>query len=134
MLVESATPQLKEIAAVGASFADPSEEHVCEAFRRQVAMLEGALRQTFRAATLMAKKSGELEEVADIWKRMSGFCDSVSVTLSSLKTKYPDCGTPELCDLALGYEQACEDRLRNVQEEIQCQRIELPKGMLPELS
>ena len=134
MLVESATPQLTEIATVGASFADANDEGACAEFRHQVAVLEGTLKQTFRAATLLAKKSVELEEVADVWKRMSDFCDSVLAILSSLKVKYPDCGTPELFDLALGYEQACEDRLRDVQEEIECQKMDLPKGLLPELN
>ena len=133
-LVESAAPQLKEMAVVGASFGDPNTSEACAAFGRQVSMLEGALKQTFRAATLIAKKSGELDEVAEVWKRMSRFCDSVLATLASLKEKFAYCGTPELYDSTLDFKQACEDRLRNVQEEIECQRIDLPKGLLPELS
>ena len=134
MLVESATPQLQEIVAVGASFPNPDTDEACAAFTHQMAMLEGTLKQTFRAATLLAKKSDELKEVSEIWKRTGRFCDSVLATLSSLKGKYPHCGTPELFDLTLDYGRACEDRLRDIEEEIECQKIDLPKGLLPELN
>ena len=133
-LVESATPQLTEMARVGASFPNPQSEEAYAQFSHQVSMLEGALKQTFRAATLLARKNSELAEIADVWQRMSRFCDAVLLTLSSLKENYAHCGTPELYDLALDFKQACEDRLRDVQEEMECQKIDLPKGLLPELS
>jgi hypothetical protein len=131
-LVESATPQLKEIAAVGASFADPNAEDACLVFTRQVAMLEGTLKQTFRAATLLARNSGGLKEIAEVWKRTGHFSRTFLTTLASLKDKYANCGTPEIYDLALDYTKACDDRLRDIEEEIECQRIDLPKGLLPE--
>ena len=133
-LVASATPQLKEIAEVGASFLDPNTDEACAAFARQVSMLEGTVKQTFRAATLLARKSGELEEIAEIWKNLSGYCGSVLTTLAALREKYPFCSTTEVYDLALQYKEACEDRLRDVEEEIKCQKMDLPKGLLPELN
>ena len=133
-LVESATPQLKEIAEVAASFKDPNTDEACVAFARQVSMLEGSLKQTFRGATLLARKSGELEEIAKIWKNLIRFCTSVLTTLVALREKYPYCGTQEIYDLALDYKKACEDRLRDAEEEIECQRMDLPKGLLPELN
>ena len=133
-LVESAAPQLKEMIEAGASFGDPNSVEDCEAFTHQISMLEGTLKQTFRAATLIAKKSGELEEVANVWKRMQLFCESVLTTLVELREKHPWCGTPGVFDLTLEYKQACEDRLRDVEEEIECQKTDLPKGLLPELN
>ncbi len=131
-LVESATPQLREIAVVGASFMDPNTKDAHRQFSYQVAMLEGTLKQTFRAATLLAKRSDDLKQVAEVWKRTGRFCDTVVATLLSLKDRYSNCGTPELYALALDYKQACEDRLCDVEEEIECQEIDLPKGLLPE--
>ena len=55
-LVESATPQLKEIAEVAASFKDPNTDEACVAFAPQVSMLEGSLKQTFRGAGLRPDK------------------------------------------------------------------------------
>jgi len=132
-LIESAKPQLTEMVTVGAAFTSPHSEGACEAFSRQVFMVQGSLKQTFRAATLIAKKAPELEGIAELWARMSLFCDSVLRTLASLKEKYPECGTPALYDLALDLKRACEDRLRDVEEEIECQKIDLPKGLLSEL-
>ena len=133
-LVESAAPQLSEMAKVAASFQDPTTLEACQTFGHQVSMLEGTLKQTFRAATLIAKKGDKLEEIANVWRRMRHFCDTVLVTLATLKERYPDCGTPELYDAALDFKQACEDRLGEIEEEVQCQKIELPKGLLPEPS
>jgi len=134
ILVESAGPQLKDLVEVGASYGDSNTDEECEAFAHQALMMEGTLSQTFRAATLIAKKSSELEEVANVWRRMQIFCETILTTLAELKEKHPWCGTPRVYDLALKYKQACADRLRDVEEEIECQKIDLPKGLLPELS
>jgi hypothetical protein len=77
-------------------------------------------------------KSHDLKEVVDVWNRMRLFCDTVLATLLSLKDRNSNCGAPELYNLALGYKQAGEDRWRDVEEEIECQEINLPKGLLTE--
>jgi hypothetical protein len=85
------------------------------------------------AATL-ARKAEDLSEVAEVWNKMSSFCQSALETLAELKHKYPDCGTTELHDLILDYKLAAEKRYKGVMEEATCQKTQLPKGLLPELS
>lgn len=100
-------------------------------FTRQVKQVEGVLRNTYGIAASLAKKAETLEEVAEIWGQMSELCDQALQALRTLKDKYADCGTPELYDLALDYKLACDERHRNVLEEIACARREFPKGLFP---
>ena len=65
---------------------------------------------------------------------MSFFCQSALAILTSLKHKYPDCGTPALYDMVLDYKLACDKRYRGAMEELACQKTEFPKGLLPEMN
>ena len=103
------------------------------AFARQVRIVEGVVVQTYAAAASLARKAGDLEEVAEIWSGMSAFCQSALQTLSGLKDKHPNCGAPELYDLVLDYKLACDKRHNGVMEEIACQKTEFPKGLFPEM-
>ena len=103
------------------------------AFTRQVRIVEGIVSHTYGVAAALARKAEGLEEVADIWNRMSAFCRSAMEILSSLKDKYPDCGAPQLYDMALDYKLACDKRYRGAMEELACQKSEFPKGLLPEM-
>ena len=90
-------------------------------------------RSQIEQASRAQVKADELSEVAEVWSRMSFFCRSAMVALSSLKNKYPYCGTPELYDMVLDYKLACEKRYRGAMEEVACQKTEFPKGLLPEI-
>jgi hypothetical protein len=131
-LLQINRPQIDEMQRIGDSFSDPNVPGACEAFTRQVKIVEGILVQTYGLGTALAKRAEDLREVAEIWNGMSSFCNAALLTLSSLKDKYPYCGTPQLYDLALDYKLACDKRYRGVLEEIACQSTEFPKGLFPE--
>ncbi len=131
-LLQINRPQIDEMQRVGESFPDPNSPSACEAFTQQVRLVEGLLRQTYRVAVALTKKTEDLREIAEIWSHMSDFCNSTLQALVSLKHPYPYCGTPQLYDLALDYKLACDKRHRGVLEEITCQSTEFPKGLFPE--
>ncbi len=126
-------PQIGEMERLGDYYPSQDSPGACEAFSRQVRRVEGVLVQTYGVAAALARKTDDLQEVADIWSRMGFFCQSAMVGLARLKDKYPHCGTGQLYDLALDYKLACDKRLKSVLEEISCQKVNLPKGLLPEI-
>lgn len=126
-------PQLQEMQRVGDAYASSEVPGACEAFTRQVSIVEGVMVQTYGIAAAMARKSDDLEEVAGIWSAMSRFCQSALASLATLKHKYPYCGTPALYDKVLDYKLACDKRFRGAMEELACQKTEFPKGLLPEM-
>ena len=130
-LLQINRPQIDEMQRIGDSFSDPNVPGACEAFTRQVKIVESILIQTYGLGTALAKRAEELREVAEIWNGMSSFCNVAFQALSSLKDKFPYCGTPQLYDLALDYKLACDKRHRGVLEEIACQSTEFPKGLFP---
>src|SRR5437899_715875 len=91
-LLQIHRPQIDEMRRVGESFRDPNTPDACEMFTQQVRIVEGTLRQTYREATALAKRTEDLREVAEIWGRMSSFCNFALETLASLKHKYSYCG------------------------------------------
>ena len=126
-------PQVEELQKIGDAYEGPEVPGACEAFTRQVRIVEGILVQTYGIAVAMAKKAEDLDEVAEIWAAMSRFCLSALSSLATLKGKYPYCGTPALYDMALDYKLACDKRYRGAMEELACQKMEFPKGLLPEM-
>ena len=126
-------PQIEEMQRIGDTYADPNVPGACEAFTRQVRIVQGIVIQTYGVAAALAKKADDVSEVAEIWSRMSFFCRAAMVSLSSLKHKYPYCGTPQLYDMVLDYKLACDKRYRGAMEELACQKTEFPKGLLPEM-
>ncbi|MHB8520979.1 MAG: hypothetical protein ACYDH9_09480 [Limisphaerales bacterium] len=133
-IVEVGQPQIAEMDRLGNLYPSADAPGACAAFTRQVRLGEGIVVQTYGVAAALARKAGELSEVAGIWKRMSQFCQSSLEVLARLKHKYPDCGTPELYDLVLDYKLAADKRFKGVMEEQACQKTDLPKGLFPELS
>ncbi|MCI0642042.1 MAG: hypothetical protein L0Y70_23440 [Gemmataceae bacterium] len=131
-LIQIHRPQIEEMQRVGESFSHPDSPDACQSFTHQVRMVEGTLRQTYREASALARRTEDLREVSDIWSRMSSFCNFALQALASLKDKYSNCGTAELYDLALDFKLACDKRYRGVVEEIACQSMEFPKGLFPE--
>jgi hypothetical protein len=126
-------PQLEEMQRIGDAYASPDVPGACEAFTRQVRIVEGVLVQSYGIAAAMSSKADELSEVAEIWTAMSLFCRSALASLTNLKHKYPYCGTPALYDMVLDYKLACDKRYRGAMEELECQKTEFAKGLLPEM-
>ena len=133
-ILDVSQPQIFEMQRVGDSYPDPSTPGACEAFTRQVRLVEGIVVQTYGVAAAMAKKAEDLKEVADVWKRMSRFCHSALQILANMKHKYPYCGTPQLYDLILDYKLAADKRCKSALEEAACQKTEIPKGLFPKLN
>jgi hypothetical protein len=126
-------PQVDEMQRIGDAFASAEVPGACEAFARQVSIVEGVLVQSYGIAAAMARKADDLNEVGEIWSAMSGFCQLALSSLATLKYKYPYCGTPALYDKALDYKLACDKRYRGAMEELACQKAEFPKGLLPQM-
>ncbi|MBU6399597.1 MAG: hypothetical protein KGS61_04715 [Verrucomicrobia bacterium] len=126
-------PQLAEMQRIGDAYPSPEVPGACEAFTRQVNIVEAILVQNYGIAAAMTRRADDLNEVAEIWNGMSRFCQSALACLVTLKHKYPYCGTPALYDKVLDYKLACDKRYRGVMEELACQKTEFPKGLLPEM-
>jgi hypothetical protein len=127
-------PQVDEMQRIGNAYAGPEVPGACEAFTRQVRIVEGILVQTYGIAAALARKADGLGQVTEIWSAMGLFCRSALASLAKLKDKYPYCGTPALYDMVLDYKLACDKRYRGAMEELACQKTEFPKGLLPEIS
>jgi hypothetical protein len=127
-------PQITEMERIGNLYPDASAPGACAAFTRQVRLVEGIVVQTYGVAAALAKKTEDLNEVADVWNKMSRFCHSALQILADLKHKYPYCGTSELYDLVLDYKLAADKRYTGTLEEATCQKTEFPKGLFPKLN
>ncbi len=133
-ILEVGRPQIAEMERIGNTYASAQEPGAIEAFARQVRRVEGVVVQTYAAAAAVARKADELQEVADVWEKMSWFCQAALQALAALKRKYPSCGTTELYDLALDYKLAADKRCKGALEEMACLKMDFPKGLLPEPS
>src|SRR5688500_14401912 len=111
-LIELNQPQIAEFNRLAALFPDASAPTAGAAFSRQVRLAEGILVHTYAIAAKLARGIEDLAEIAETWKEMALFCNFVLETISSLRERFPDCGTPELYDLALDYKLACDKRHR----------------------
>ena len=127
-LLEIHRPQIDEIRRFGEAIPNgPTAEGT---LANHIRALEGTLRQTYREAAALAKRTDELQEIAEIWNRMSLFCNLALEALGSFRDRYAQAGG--VYDLALDYKLACDKRYRGVLEEIECQTMEFPKGLFPE--
>jgi hypothetical protein len=124
---------LDQMAQLGAKL-EPGDGEGHAAFSRQVAAVQGVLKQTYQAAALLARRAADCEEAAQIWKTMSDYANHVMAMLSVLKDRYPQAGTTELHDLALDYKAAAEKRYQANLEATLCQKTPLPEGLLPPLT
>jgi len=89
---------------------DPASQNSSWRFTRCVHSCETALRQMYRASVLLAKEAENDEAEAQIWKQMVAYSDRAIQTLAKFEKIYPDCGTPELYNLALDYRNAAQER------------------------
>jgi len=133
-LIEINKPQVAEFGRLAALFPDASVPNASATFSRQVRLVEGILVQTYGIAAKLTRGMENLSEVAEIWKDTALFCNHVLQTLSSLRQRFPYCGTADLYDLALDYKLACDKRHCGVLQELTCQTTEFPKGLLPDLA
>lgn len=131
-ILEISKPEIEKFRALSDEYPDPDAPDACEAFARQVTIVEGALRQAYGIAAALAKRSEELTETLSIWQAMTRFCDVALEVLNSLKDKHPYCGTPGLYDIVLDYKLAADKRRKSVEEEIECQKMKFPEGLFPE--
>ena len=76
-LIDINKPQVTEMQRVADSFPDPNAPGACDAFSKQVRLVEGILTQTYGVATVISRKTEDLREIAEIWNLMSVFCNSV---------------------------------------------------------
>lgn len=130
-ILEINRPQISEMARIASQYSG-AEAAGCEAFARQVRLVEGIVVQTYGMAAALARKAEDLQEAAEVWRKMGAFCQSALEVLAGLRDKFPHCGTTELYDLVLDYKLAADQRYRGLQEEIACQKLEVPKGLFPE--
>jgi hypothetical protein len=131
-ILEINRPQINEMERIGNQYADGTSPAACDAFARQVRLVEGIVVQTYGMAAALARKAGDLDEAAEVWRKTSAFCQSALEALAGLRDKFPHCGTAELYDLVLDYKLAADQRYRGIQEEIACQKLDIPKGLFPE--
>lgn len=133
-ILEVNRPQITEMQRIGNSYPSAEAPGACDAFTRQVRLVEGIVVHTYGIAAAVARKGEDLNEVAEVWSNLSRFCQSALQGMVDLKHKYPYCGTPELYDLVLDYKLAADKRYKGVLEEAACQKLDFPKGLLPDLS
>jgi len=127
-------PRIAELERIGNMFSDGELAEACAAFSHEVGVVEGTVVQTYGIAATFARKAEDLRDAADVWKKMSQFCQAALEVLSRLKDKYPRCGTTELYDRVLDYKLAADKRHEGAIKEAECQTMDFPKGLLPELS
>jgi len=131
-IVEIEKPRIEGLRKVAEQYPDPAAAVACEAFSKQVKVVEGLITNTYTVAVTLARRASDLQEVSDTWRRMGDLCDDALQALSALKGKYSYCGTPELYDLVLDYKLACDERRIEAEEEISCQSRPTPAGLLPD--
>src|SRR5438552_944849 len=73
----------------------------CEEFYKRVRSLESLVTTSYMLAVRLAKRTTDLKKLCEIWKAASDICDSFLDELKTLKDARPECGTPQLYDLAL---------------------------------
>ena len=113
---------------------DPSDAGSCRIFANEVARVETVLKQAYKAAALMARRTDTPEQEAEVWQRMQELAGVVIDTLKQLTEVFPNCGTSELYNLALDYRLAADKRLANISESIQCHGLPMPDGLFPRMT
>jgi hypothetical protein len=113
---------------------DPANQHSSWKFTKCVMGCETALKQMYRASALLAKEAENDVDEAQIWKQMVVYADGVIKTLAELKGTYPECGTPELYNLALDYRSAAQERFEASLSAKECQTNQALSRLFPQTS
>jgi hypothetical protein len=133
-IIRTNAHQVDVLAEVAEKNPDPAVPGACEAFTRQVRMVESVVASSYVIAIEVTRKSESLEEISDVWQATGGLCNQALEVVSALKDRYPHSGTPELYDRLLDYTLACSRRFDDVNEEILCQTLPTPEGLFPSLT
>jgi hypothetical protein len=135
-VLEVNAPTISELKALGERYAEQSAGagEAGRIFAKQVRILEGNLRHTYALVARATRKAESLPEIAEAWQMMREHCDVILKTIQDLRERFPGSGTAELYDLALDYKLACDERCREVEQEIACQPVDFPAGIFPKLS
>lgn len=132
-IVRLSQPQIQEMKRLGEASSSAQTVEACEAFNRQVRIVEAILIQNYGIAADITKRLEDLREIALVWGHMGSLCNDALTVLAQLRKAYPPCGTPELYDRVLDYKLACDKRRKNAQEEIECQKTALPASIFPKM-
>ena len=133
-IIRSNEQQVDILTDVAAKNPDPEAPGACQAFSRQVRLVESVVEGTYVIAVQATRKTEDLKEVAQVWQVMGNLCDKALGVVCTLKDRYLYCGTPELHDRLLDYKLACTRRYEQVHEEILCQTMPMPEGLFPSLT
>lgn len=125
-VLESYHPQIVELGRLGKLYPNGEDPEACEAFTRQVQILNGLTAAAYGFVVECLKKCDDPQQVSDCWSRFISFADELLGLLSELKERFPHCGTPEFHDSALDYRLAAAKRKRNAEEEIECLKKGIP--------
>ncbi|HEY0551882.1 MAG TPA: hypothetical protein VGF13_19925 [Verrucomicrobiae bacterium] len=113
---------------------DPANQNSCWKFTRCVWSCETALKQMYRASVLLAKEAESDAIEAQIWKQMVSYADGAIQTLARFEKIYPECGTPELYNLALDYRTAAQERFEASLSAKECQTNPAMARLFPQTS
>jgi hypothetical protein len=106
----------------------------CEEFRTRVRNVQASIINGYQLVALASIQTPDPAEAASMWKEMSGLCENALRALRSLKTKFPDCGAPELYDLTLDYKAEADKRYYQNLQDSECARTPVPEGLFPKMS
>ncbi|MDP1589317.1 MAG: hypothetical protein Q8M07_16320, partial [Prosthecobacter sp.] len=109
-IIQSNEHQVDVLTEVARKHPDPQVPAACQAFSRQVRLVESVVEGTYVIAVEATRKSESLEEIAQVWQATGSLCDKALGVVSGLKDRYRYCGTPELHDRLLDYKLACTRR------------------------
>ena len=101
---------------------------------KQVRSLESLVTTSYKLAVRLAKRTTDLNELCGIWKAASDICDSFLEEAKTLKDSRPECGAPQLYDLALSYKNAALKRYQQNLEALQWETTPSPAGLFPKSS
>lgn len=110
---------------------DPSVHNSCQKFGVKVSEVQSALVHTYGIVAFLAVREKNPKQAAALWKDMSDFCDVALTALKGMKERFPHCGTPELCDLALDYKIASDERHTQNLRDSECLDQAIPVGLFP---
>ncbi len=126
--------QIEKLDRVGKQLLSRDTHGWCDIFSEHVRQCQAALIHTYQIIARAAVTNESPLEAARLWRQMSEFCDLAMAKLTDLKEQYPDCGTPELFDLALDYKNASDERYEQNLQDSECLKNTPPNLLFPKTS
>jgi hypothetical protein len=121
--------QIAELKKAGAEL-NPVADHA--RFGKHVGNVQAAVIHTYQLTAWRAIRKSDPKEAALLWKEMADLCDEALIVLNEFKAVYPNCGTPELYDLALDYRNEAQKRYFQNLEDSECPTM--PVGLFPQMT